>query len=209
MSIGGTLAEARHHAGLTVADVSARTRIREGLIRAIEQDRFDGCGGHFYARGHIRAIAAAVGADPERLIDEYDAAHPDGKPLTLEEVAELAAPPAARRDLETTASSGCLPALPRGHRLRGHQADHPGGRLAARRVRGPGRGAGSPGIRAGAGSPGIRPGARSPGIRRAPLPAARGDAQSAAYGGPGARPGDHGDAGERHRVRSWRPVARR
>ena len=88
VSIGGTLAEARHHAGLTVADVSARTRIREGLIRAIEQDRFDGCGGHFYARGHIRAIAAAVGADPERLIEEYDASHPDGKPLTLEETAE-------------------------------------------------------------------------------------------------------------------------
>jgi len=88
VSIGGTLAEARHHAGLTIADVSARTRIREGLIRAIEQDRFDGCGGHFYARGHIRAIAAAVGADPERLIEEYDAAHPDGKPLTLEEMAE-------------------------------------------------------------------------------------------------------------------------
>jgi len=88
VSIGGTLAEARHHAGLTIADVSARTRIREGLIRAIEQDRFDGCGGHFYARGHIRAIAAAVGADPGRLIEEYDAAHPDGKPLTLEEMAE-------------------------------------------------------------------------------------------------------------------------
>lgn len=95
MSIGGTLAEARHHAGLTVADVSARTRIREGLIRAIEQDRFDGCGGHFYARGHIRAIAAAVGADPERLIEEYDAAHPDGKPLTLEEMAE--SPPSPPR----------------------------------------------------------------------------------------------------------------
>lgn len=88
MSIGGTLAEARHHAGLTVADVSARTRIREGLIRAIEEDRFDGCGGHFYARGHIRAIAVAVGADAERLVGEYDAAHPGGKPLTLEDLAE-------------------------------------------------------------------------------------------------------------------------
>ena len=88
MSIGGTLAEARHHAGLTVADVSASTRIREGLIRAIEQDRFDACGGDFYARGHIRAIALAVGADPESLVDEYDVAHPSGRPLTLEELIE-------------------------------------------------------------------------------------------------------------------------
>ena len=84
MSIGGTLAEARHRAGLTVADVSACTRIREGLIGAIEDDEFDACGGDFYARGHIRAIAAVVGADPSRLIGEYDAARPSGGPATLE-----------------------------------------------------------------------------------------------------------------------------
>lgn len=86
MSIGGTLAEARHHAGLTVADVSARTRIREGLVRAIEQDEFDACGGDFYARGHIRAIASVVGADPGGLVGEYDAAHPSGRPAVLEEL---------------------------------------------------------------------------------------------------------------------------
>jgi transcriptional regulator with XRE-family HTH domain len=75
MTIGAALAEARQEAGLTVADVSARTRIRQVLIEAIEQDEFDSCGGDFYARGHIRAIAAAVGADPRPLITEYDAAH--------------------------------------------------------------------------------------------------------------------------------------
>ena len=86
VSIGGALAEARHSAGLTVADISARTRIREALIRAIEHDEFDVCGGDFYARGHIRAIAAVVGADPGSLIGEYDAAHPSGRPVTLEEL---------------------------------------------------------------------------------------------------------------------------
>ena len=86
VSIGGTLAEERHRAGLTVADVSARTRIREGLIRAIEHDEFDVCGGDFYARGHIRAIAAVVGADSFSLIGQYDAAHPAGRPVTLEEL---------------------------------------------------------------------------------------------------------------------------
>jgi Helix-turn-helix domain len=88
VSIGETLAEARHHAGLTVADVSARTRIRPGLIRAIEDDEFDACGGDFYARGHIRAIAAVVGADSPRLIGEYDAARLTGRPLTLKELSE-------------------------------------------------------------------------------------------------------------------------
>lgn len=73
MSIGGTLAQARRDAGLSVAQVSERTRIREAIIRGIEQDDYSGCGGDFYARGHIRSIAQAVGADPAPLIGEYDA----------------------------------------------------------------------------------------------------------------------------------------
>src|SRR5215472_11183133 len=74
MSIGETLAQARRWAGLSVTEVSQRTRIRETLVKDIERDDYSGCGGDFYTRGHIRAIARAVGADPEPLIDEYDAA---------------------------------------------------------------------------------------------------------------------------------------
>jgi cytoskeletal protein RodZ len=73
MSIGGTLAKARRDAGLTVAEVSQRTRIRETIIREIEQDDYSACGGDFYARGHLRSIARAVGADPAALVSEYDA----------------------------------------------------------------------------------------------------------------------------------------
>ena len=75
MSIGDTLAEARRQSGLTVTQVSERTRIRETIIRGIEQNDFSACGGDFYARGHIRSIAAAVGADPDPLIRDYDAEH--------------------------------------------------------------------------------------------------------------------------------------
>jgi cytoskeletal protein RodZ len=75
VSIGEQLAQARHRAGLTVAEISKRTRIRETIIRGVEQDSYSGCGGDFYARGFIRAIARAVGIDPEPLIREYDAAH--------------------------------------------------------------------------------------------------------------------------------------
>jgi transcriptional regulator with XRE-family HTH domain len=74
VSIGEALAEARGRAGLTVAEVSQRTRIRETIIRGIERDDYVACGGDFYARGNIRSIANAVGADPELLISEYDAA---------------------------------------------------------------------------------------------------------------------------------------
>ena len=76
MSIGDTLAAARQQAGLTVTQVSQQTRIRETIIRAIERDDFSSCGGDFYARGHIRSIASAVGTDPVPLIREYDHEHP-------------------------------------------------------------------------------------------------------------------------------------
>ena len=70
-----TGATARRRAGLSVTQVSQRTRIRESIIRGIERDDFSACGGDFYARGHIRAIAKAAGADPEPLVAEYDASH--------------------------------------------------------------------------------------------------------------------------------------
>ena len=72
MSIGEVLAAARRQAGLTITQVSQRTRIRETIIREIERDDFSACGGDFYARGHIRAMARAAGADPEPLVREYD-----------------------------------------------------------------------------------------------------------------------------------------
>lgn len=72
VSIGEALQAARQRAGLTVSEVSGSTRIREVIIRGIERDDFSACGGDFYARGHIRAIAGAVGADPRPLIEEYD-----------------------------------------------------------------------------------------------------------------------------------------
>jgi hypothetical protein len=73
--IGETLAAARHQAGLTVAEVSERTRIRPTIIRAIEDNDYTSCGGDFYARGNIRDMARVAGIDPEPLIREYDAAH--------------------------------------------------------------------------------------------------------------------------------------
>ena len=75
MSIGDTLAEARRQAGLTITQVSQQTRIRESIVRAIEQGDFTPCGGDFYARGHIRSIAEVVGVDPVPLIREYDEVH--------------------------------------------------------------------------------------------------------------------------------------
>ena len=86
MGIGEALAQARHQAGLTAAEVSQRTRIREALIRDIENNDYSACGGDFYARGHIRAIAKATGAAPESLIREFDATRQMPQALTLADI---------------------------------------------------------------------------------------------------------------------------
>jgi hypothetical protein len=99
VSIGEVLADARGRAGLSVTQVSQQTRIRERVIAGIEGDDYSACGGDFYARGHIRSIAAAVGADPVPLIEQYDAARLTPRAPT-EEVTEpltaLAMPPRRR-----------------------------------------------------------------------------------------------------------------
>ena len=86
MSIGEELAAARRQAGLTVTQVSQRTCIRETIVRGIERGDYSACGGDFYARGHIRNIARAVGLDPEDLIREYDATQAPPQAITAADV---------------------------------------------------------------------------------------------------------------------------
>jgi transcriptional regulator with XRE-family HTH domain len=82
VSIGEALAQARDRAGMTITQVSQQTRIRESIIAGIERGDFGSCGGDFYARGDIRSIARAVGADPAPLIEEYDATLGAAGPVT-------------------------------------------------------------------------------------------------------------------------------
>ena len=92
MSVGDALAQARSQAGLTVAQVSQLTCIRETIIRGIERDDFSACGGDFYARGHIRSIARVVGLDPDELVREYDAVHGAPHAITAADVFEPSTP---------------------------------------------------------------------------------------------------------------------
>ena len=92
MSIGEALAEARRQAGVTVTQVSQQTRIRESIIRAIEQGDFSSCGGDFYARGHIRSIAGVVAIDPAPLIREYDEEHGPPGAISAADVFEPTTP---------------------------------------------------------------------------------------------------------------------
>jgi len=86
VSIGDALTAARRQAGLTIAQVSQRTCIRETIVRGIERGDYSACGGDFYARGHIRSIARAVGLEPEELIREYDETQAPPQPITAADV---------------------------------------------------------------------------------------------------------------------------
>ena len=79
MTVGEALTEARNQAGLSVDELSERTRIRGTIIRSIEQDDYDACGGDLYVRGYVRAIAGAVGIDAQPLIREYDEGRSSGQ----------------------------------------------------------------------------------------------------------------------------------
>src|SRR5579859_6136759 len=60
---------------MSIGEVSHSTRIREAIVRDIERDDYTACGGDFYARGHIRAIADVLHIDSVPLITEYDSTY--------------------------------------------------------------------------------------------------------------------------------------
>lgn len=97
MSIGDAIAQARRSAGLSVTEVSQMTRIRDAIISGIEHDDYSGCGGDFYARGNIRAIATAVGIDPRPLVREYDATRRAPETITAAQAFEPVTPIARER----------------------------------------------------------------------------------------------------------------
>ena len=68
MTVGAHIKQARIAAGLSVAEVAAKVRVRNSLLVAIESDNFDPCGGEVYARGHVRSIAIALGMNVNELM---------------------------------------------------------------------------------------------------------------------------------------------
>ena len=70
-SLGELVRAAREGAGMSVEQVSAATRIRSALVRDLERGVTATSGGDVYARGHLRAIARATGADPAPLLDAH------------------------------------------------------------------------------------------------------------------------------------------
>ncbi len=67
------------------------------MIGEIETDNFAHCGGDVYARGHLRAIATAVGVDATPWIEAYDLEHGSVAPSATEVFESETAAPSRRR----------------------------------------------------------------------------------------------------------------
>src|SRR5262245_738060 len=70
-TLGADLQQARERAGLSLDDLSARTKIRRHMLEAIERNDFAAIPGGLLARGYLRAYAGEVGLPPEAIAARY------------------------------------------------------------------------------------------------------------------------------------------
>jgi Helix-turn-helix domain len=71
------LRRARLARGLTVEDVSARTRLSLRLVILLDEGKFDELPGGLYARSYVRAFATATGLDPSAAVARVERLLPD------------------------------------------------------------------------------------------------------------------------------------
>jgi len=96
MQAKSSLAQAREAAGLTVEQISALTNIRVAVIKDLEHNSVEVCGGLAYARGHIRTITKvlnqktpkSVSFDADLIVAEIEAAQSEDGRKIIDRLAE-------------------------------------------------------------------------------------------------------------------------
>jgi len=96
METKSSLAQAREAAGLTVEQISALTNIRAAVIKDLEINSVEICGGIAYARGHIRTITKvlnqktpkSVSSDADLIVAEIEAAQSEDGRKIIDRLAE-------------------------------------------------------------------------------------------------------------------------
>ena len=73
---GGTLRQARRAAGLNIADAAEMLNLRETVVQAIEEDRFDDLPARTFARGYIRSYASLLNVNANDAVGEFERAAP-------------------------------------------------------------------------------------------------------------------------------------
>ncbi|HEY8549962.1 MAG TPA: RodZ domain-containing protein [Vicinamibacterales bacterium] len=75
--VGTELRAAREQRGLTLAQISASTRISIGVLEALEAGNVRRLPGGIFTRGFVRAYAREVGLDPEETVRQFLEEFPD------------------------------------------------------------------------------------------------------------------------------------
>lgn len=73
--IGVTLREARMRAGIDIAEVESRTKIRAKYLRALENEEWSLLPGSTFVKSFLRTYAEALGLDAKLLVEEYKFRH--------------------------------------------------------------------------------------------------------------------------------------
>jgi cytoskeleton protein RodZ len=73
--IGATLREARMRAGIDIAEVESRTKIRAKYLRALENEEWSLLPGTTFVKSFLRTYAEALGLDAKLLVEEYKFRH--------------------------------------------------------------------------------------------------------------------------------------
>src|SRR5262245_11427600 len=79
--VGAELAEARRRKGLSLDELSQRTKIKVPKLLAIERNDMKALHGSVFARGFLRAYAREAGCDPEEIVRRYRLAYEDAAAL--------------------------------------------------------------------------------------------------------------------------------
>ncbi|HYT74893.1 MAG TPA: RodZ domain-containing protein [Vicinamibacterales bacterium] len=69
--VSDQLRAARERAGLTLEDVSARTKIKQSMLQAIETGDFDRLPGPFFTRAFIRSYARELRLPADEIVKDY------------------------------------------------------------------------------------------------------------------------------------------
>jgi len=90
MTIGEKLRQAREARSITLHEIAEKTNISVRSLDALEKGQVDKLPGGIFTRGFVRSYAAYVGLDPDEIVREYVAAHPEVR--TPEEAEEMEPP---------------------------------------------------------------------------------------------------------------------
>jgi cytoskeleton protein RodZ len=88
------LRQAREEKGLSLRQVAEATKLSVRAIELLERDSLSGLPQGIYRRAIVRAVAREVGLNPEQLLSEFTALHPDELPApsTIAVLVETQAP---------------------------------------------------------------------------------------------------------------------